>query len=90
MINFLVLIHSFPFLLGHPVKPDQACQTLKRFEESLMSAVDLDGAPLCLNAQPQSKHLVIQIQMSRHVCHRRASFLSRVYCRISGDSQEVS
>ena len=58
MITFLVLNLSVPILLGHPVKPDQACQTLKRFEESLKSAVDRDGASLCLNVHPQSKNVV--------------------------------
>lgn len=73
MITFLVLTLSVPFLSGHPVKPDQACQTLKRFEESLKSALDLDGAPLCFNAQPQSKH-VVQIFDSDNCLCRRSAF----------------
>ena len=90
MITFLVLTLSFPFLLGHPVNPDQACQTLKRFEESLKSALDLGDANLCLNAQPNSKHLVHQIQMSVIAVRLNIPLLSRVYCRITGECQEVS
>ena len=90
MITFLVLTLSFPFLLGHPVKPDQACQKLKRFEESLKSVLDLGDANLCLKAQPNSKHLVHQIQMSVVAVRLNILLLSRVYCRITGDCQEVS
>ena len=91
MIAILILALSIPFISGHPAGADQdpACKTLQRFEKSLISAVtQKEEGPNCMDSQPKSKHFVRQAVLVQVI--QTIFLFSRIYYRISGDSQAMS
>ncbi len=81
---FLMLSLSISSLSGHPRakrsgamdegKADEACRTVRSFEQSLKSALVDHDVPLCMDSKPESK-CFIHMRLLMHILNFQRNVL---------------